>query len=238
MTPLESVMWRAGAAPDLRPEFVSMTILARPPGRARLRRLLSQAATVLPTLRRTVRATGCPPGGHEWIDDAAFDIDRHLRRVAAPRPGRQEDLLGLVAGLGADPLPGHGPSWEVVVVAGLDGGGAAVVQRLHHSIADGVDAVRLWRRLLSAGESPRGSADPRVRSAPPVAADGAGAPAPDGLAAPTLAPSEGGRAPVAPLDTVVGAARRLDLGVNIDPAAVTEPGVLMSCLRRSFAAFA
>lgn len=186
MTPLESVMWRAGAAPDLRPEFVSMTILARPPGRARLRRLLSQAATVLPTLRRSVRATGWPPGGHEWIA-AAFDIDRHLRRVAAPRPGRQEDLLGLVAGLGADPLPGHGPSWEVVVVDGLDGGGAAVVQRLHHSIADGVDAVRLWRRLLSAGESPRGSADPRVRSAPPVAADGAGAPAPDGLAAPTLA---------------------------------------------------
>jgi hypothetical protein len=27
---------------------------------------------------------------------------------------------------------------------------------------------------------------------------------------------------------------RLDLGVNIDPAAVPEPGVLMSCLRWSF----
>jgi hypothetical protein len=30
---------------------------------------------------------------------------------------------------------------------------------------------------------------------------------------------------------------RLHLGVNIDPAAVTEPAVLIACPRRSFAAF-
>jgi hypothetical protein len=81
-----------------------------------------------------------------------------------------------------------------------------VVQRLHHSIADGVDAVRLWRRLLSAGESPRDSADPWLGTALNV--------------------------------TALPGGDRLALGVNIDPAAVTEPGVLMSCLRRSFAAFA
>jgi diacylglycerol O-acyltransferase / wax synthase len=149
MTPLEAVMWRAGAAPDLRADFASVTILARPPGRARLRQALAQAAAMLPTLRRTVRTTGWPPGQHEWIDDPAFEVDNHLRHVAVPGAGRQDDLLNLVAELSADPLPADRPSWEVVVVDGLDGGAAAVVQRLHHTVADGVDAVRLWRRLLS-----------------------------------------------------------------------------------------
>jgi hypothetical protein len=83
-------------------------------------------------------------------------------------------VLGLVAELSGDPLPGDGPSWEVVTVEGLDRGRGAVVQRLHHSLADGVDAVRLWRRLLSEGEPSERGGSAGKRSVPPAARDTAG----------------------------------------------------------------
>jgi hypothetical protein len=174
LSPLEAVMWRAGAAADLRPDFVSVSLLANPPRRARLRRVLLQAASALPTLRRTVRSVAWPPGAYAWIDDAGFDIDDHLRHLSVPGSGRQEEVLGLVAELSGDPLPGDGPSWEVVTVEGLDRGRGAVVQRLHHSLADGVDAVRLWRRLLSEGEPSERGGSAGERSVPPAARAKAG----------------------------------------------------------------
>src|SRR5215218_8746220 len=85
-----------------------------------------------------------------------------------------EDVLGLVAELSGAPLPGDGPSWEAVTVDGLERGRGAVVQRLHHSLADGVDAVRLWRRLQSDGEPSERGGSAGKRSVPPAARDTAG----------------------------------------------------------------
>src|SRR5829696_6247798 len=82
-----------------------------------------------------------------------------------------EDVLGLVAELSGAPLLGDGPSWEAVTVDGLERGRGAVVERLHHSLADGVDAVRLWRRLQSDGEPSERAGSAGERSVPPAARD-------------------------------------------------------------------
>src|SRR5207302_9874909 len=80
-----------------------------------------------------------------------------------PPPGEQRQLLDLAAQLAAMPLDRARPLWELTVVEGLSGGRAAVLQRLHHTLTDGVGGMRLLRSLLP-------------RTPPPTAADPSGAP--------------------------------------------------------------
>ena len=51
-----------------------------------------------------------------------------------------EDVLGLVAELSGDPLPGDGPSSEVVTVDGLERGRGAVVQSMRRAFGAFVGA--------------------------------------------------------------------------------------------------
>ena len=58
---------------------------------------------------------------------------------AAARPGRL---------LAADPFDRTRPLWEFLVVEGLEGGRAAMVQKLHHTITDGEGGVRLSMQFI------------------------------------------------------------------------------------------
>src|SRR5690606_20929618 len=48
----------------------------------------------------------------------------------------------------ADPLDRTRPLWQFVVVEGLRGGKAAVIQKMHHSITDGERGVELAMQYL------------------------------------------------------------------------------------------
>ena len=65
--------------------------------------------------------------------DPDFDLDFHLRWVALPAPGTERQLLDLAAGIINDPFDRTRPLWEFVVVEGLEGGRAAMIQKLHHA---------------------------------------------------------------------------------------------------------
>ena len=56
-----------------------------------------------------------------WVDDPAFDIDYHLRRVGCPAPGTMVELCELVCELYAHPLDHTRPLWQIWVVEGLRG---------------------------------------------------------------------------------------------------------------------
>ena len=103
---------------------------------------------VVPKLRRRVRFPRAGPGGPVWVDDVAFDIAHHVRLVALPRPGTESELLELSAGLLSVPLDRAHPLWELWVVEGLYEGRMALVEKVHHALADGLASVELASVLL------------------------------------------------------------------------------------------
>ncbi len=172
MSDLEALMWNLDKDPHLTSAFANVSVLDRVPDRDYLRAKLGQAVADVPRLRqRVVPAFGrlAPP---TWEEDTAFDLDYHLRWTALPRPGDERALLRLTTRLHQQGFERSRPLWEFVVVEGLSGGRAAMVQRLHHTVTDGVGGLRLAERFLDLERDPGGS-DTRPHPPEPTE-DGAG----------------------------------------------------------------
>lgn len=84
-----------------------------------------------------------------WSFDRDIDLEYHLRRSALPSPGRVRELLELTSRLHGSLLDRHRPLWETHLVEGLNDGRVAVYTKVHHSLLDGVSAMKLVRRSLS-----------------------------------------------------------------------------------------
>lgn len=85
-----------------------------------------------------------------WSFDDDVELDYHFRRSALPSPGRIRDLLELTSRLHGSLLDRHRPLWEAHLVEGLNDGRYAVYVKFHHSLLDGVSALRLLQRSFTA----------------------------------------------------------------------------------------
>ncbi len=168
MTDAEALMWNLEKDPYLSASIANVTILSQPPDRERLRSRLDRASSTIARLhQRVVPALGrmAPP---EWRTDPDFDLDFHLRWVALPAPGTERQLLDLAAGIINDPFDRTRPLWEFVVVEGLEGGRAAMIQKLHHAIADGVGAIRISEQFIDLSPDATEAMSPGVRPSSPT----------------------------------------------------------------------
>jgi diacylglycerol O-acyltransferase / wax synthase len=141
-------MWAVESDPFLRTDFTNVTVLSTAPDVEQLRAGLERAIELFPPLRQRVAR---PPFGlapPHWADDPEFDLGYHVRRLSVSPPGTDRQVLDLAAQLAAMPLDRARPLWELTVVEGLSGGRAAVLQRLHHALTDGVAGMKLLRTLL------------------------------------------------------------------------------------------
>src|SRR6201999_3791629 len=84
-----------------------------------------------------------------WEYDDHIDVDYHVRRSALPSPGRVRDLLELTSLLHSSLLDRHRPLWEAYIIEGLKDGRFAIYTKMHHSLIDGVSALKLMQRALS-----------------------------------------------------------------------------------------
>jgi diacylglycerol O-acyltransferase / wax synthase len=90
-----------------------------------------------------------------WVDDDAFDLDRHLRRISLPSPGGRRELADVCGHIAAAPLERGRPLWEMWVIEGVcdtdpcTGGVLAVMTKVHHAAVDGVAGAGLLTRLCS-----------------------------------------------------------------------------------------
>jgi WS/DGAT/MGAT family acyltransferase len=91
-------------------------------------------------------------------DDPTFELSNHLHRLALPMPGDRGALEELIGDLIDPPLDPNRPLWHVYLIEGHEGG-AAVLWRIHHCIADG---IALSRVLLSVTDA----VDPEIRAHP------------------------------------------------------------------------
>jgi WS/DGAT/MGAT family acyltransferase len=77
-----------------------------------------------------------------WVDDADFDIARHVLRAD------HRDFGALVDEVMSKPLPHDRPLWELWIADDLPDGRIGVVGKAHHCLVDGLAAVELMGLLL------------------------------------------------------------------------------------------
>ncbi|MDQ4042031.1 MAG: wax ester/triacylglycerol synthase family O-acyltransferase, partial [Actinomycetota bacterium] len=110
--------------------------------------LLSERLPLLPPLRW--RLVEVPLGldyGY-WIDDPDFDLEYHVRELALPPPGTDEQLAEQTARIAARPLDRARPLWELYLIHGLANGKCAVLTKIHHSVIDGMSGAEIMGLLL------------------------------------------------------------------------------------------
>lgn len=105
---------------------------------------------------RATQRVGRIPGRRAlaWVEDEAFDLDRHLDERVAASPGDRASLDRICADLAVRQLDRSRPLWSMTLVHGLADGQQAVVVRVHHAIADGIASINL---LLAATSEMPGS---------------------------------------------------------------------------------
>ena len=85
-----------------------------------------------------------------WVDDRNFDIAHHIRHIALPRPGTQEQLKEIAARINSRRLDRRHALWEVWVIEGVEGGEQfAILNKIHHCMIDGAAGADLSQVLMS-----------------------------------------------------------------------------------------
>ena len=129
----------------------TLRFAAAAPSLSALRRHLDGRLDRVPRFRRRLADL---PGGLAWVDDAGFDIGRHVHQVWLPAPGATGDLRDTAGVLLSEPLEHDRPLWRMYLVDGLADGGFALVGQVHHALVDGIAAVEVATLLFDDGSAP------------------------------------------------------------------------------------
>ncbi len=163
-------MWMLEADPELRSDLVSVTLLDTAPDEDRLRAKVAEAVADIPRMRQRVLAPPLRLAAPEW-SPAAIDDAYHLQKVALAAPGGLRELLDLAAAIGAAPFDPDRPLWRFFLVEGYHGDhddNGALIEKLHHSMTDGVRGMRLSLHLVDTerGDDPRAGRGARSPEGP------------------------------------------------------------------------
>ncbi|MCD2195749.1 WS/DGAT domain-containing protein [Actinomycetospora endophytica] len=149
MNALEAMMWRAEVDPRLRSTVTIVDVLDSVPDWDRLVDAHEWATHLIPRLRERVLEPYWGWGPPEWVPDPHFALGFHVRRQHLPEGAGMRELLDHAALLAMSPVDRERAPWEAVLVTGLDGGRAAYVLKVHHSLADGVGLMQILGLLHS-----------------------------------------------------------------------------------------
>ncbi|OBK32537.1 diacylglycerol O-acyltransferase [Mycobacterium sp. 1245111.1] len=109
--------------------------------------VLAERVQSIPRCTQMLRTQPFDVAAPHWVKDPAFDISRHVRRIALPRPGDDDELFRVVADVLERRLDRDRPLWECWVIEGLKGNRWAMLMKAHHCMADGISATRILARL-------------------------------------------------------------------------------------------
>jgi diacylglycerol O-acyltransferase len=81
-------------------------------------------------------------------DDPDFHIDNHLRHHKLPSGTPLADFVKAAMRIYEPPLDRKRPLWEMHLFDGFEGGGSAIVWKIHHCLVDGVSGMELLTVVL------------------------------------------------------------------------------------------
>jgi diacylglycerol O-acyltransferase / wax synthase len=150
----DAFTWSMESDPRLRSTVVTIMQLDRSPDWDEVRRRFDLVSRKLPMFRqRVVQST--PPAPPRWEDSPDFDLDFHMRRVTAPRPGTVGEVLEMARLAQMEDFDRARPLWKATLIDGLADGGAALLCTFHHALTDGVGGIQIGMILLDPVGLPR-----------------------------------------------------------------------------------
>ena len=147
MSDTEALMWTVEHDPALRSDFCNLTVVDAPIDFERLQDKLLNIIQAIPRLGQRVVPAPLGVATPEWVD-VDIDVSYHLRRVTLARPGTERQLLDACALLADAPFDRDRPLWQFTVFDGLADGGGALLQKMHHTITDGVGGMKLSLQIV------------------------------------------------------------------------------------------
>lgn len=148
LTDTEAMLWNLEQNPQLGSTMGAVAILDGPPDPERLRTTFIHAIAGAAPLRERVQPSVVPLLPPEWVTDTEIDLDHHLRFIRLPAKAGRRRLMDQATALINDPFDRTRPLWQITTITGLPRGRAALVIKLHHSIADGQGALALAAHVL------------------------------------------------------------------------------------------
>ena len=160
MSDMDALMWGIEKDPLLRSTITAVAIIDRAPDRDRLMDKLERGTRLIPRLRQRAVSPPFSVAPPAWVVDQNFDLSYHVRWVRAAGDGSLRSLLQIAEPIGMQGFDRARPLWEFTIVEGLADGRAALIQKIHHSVTDGVGGMKLAMMLLDLERDPAAAADP------------------------------------------------------------------------------
>lgn len=85
----------------------------------------------------------------KWKECRKIDVTYHVRHSALPWPGGEKELGSLVARLHSNHLDMDRPLWEFHLIEGLENNRFAIYMKTHHSMIDGLGAMKMIKKWLA-----------------------------------------------------------------------------------------
>ncbi|MFN0124321.1 MAG: wax ester/triacylglycerol synthase family O-acyltransferase [Blastocatellia bacterium] len=120
---------------------------------------------LLPRYQQIIAPDPFNLGHPTWEYAPRFDIREHIFKVQVAAPGGEKELIDLAGRIMTPMMERHKPLWDIYMVYGLEGGGTAMIARVHHCMVDGMSGVDLLKIILDF--SPETKPAPPQPEAPP-----------------------------------------------------------------------
>ena len=122
-----------------------------------IRQVQQRVVDRYPVFHWKPRFSDAPGERDEWVDDADFDIHRHITVHELGGEGGRAELQAFLEARMSEPIPHDAPLWRAHILEGTDFG--ALMIRFHHAIADGTALARVLIEMTT--DSPgEGAPDP------------------------------------------------------------------------------
>jgi diacylglycerol O-acyltransferase / wax synthase len=121
-------------------------------GPLKLDRLEATLAERILAIRRFRQRVEVRSGDYFWREDPALDVRKHIKRVRLPGKGGRAELENYISDLISEPLDKTRPLWQIRIVEHYEGG-AALVVRTHHAMADGIALMGVLLSVMDDGGS-------------------------------------------------------------------------------------
>lgn len=154
LSSFEALLWTLEQDPRFASGFANITFLDRPADPERMRTRMARAAASVPPLRQRILADPLGLAAPRWIDDPDFTIERHVGTMTLPSPGDDTRLVAAALEFCNRPYDTDHPLWGFLLVDGLSDGRGAMIQRFHHTIADGIGMMRMSEFFIDLERDP------------------------------------------------------------------------------------
>ena len=130
-----------------------------------IKRLIAERLALLPPLRWRLAEVPLGLDYGYWVDHPDFDLDFHVRELALPAPGNDQQLAEQTARIMSRPLDRARPLWELYLIHGYEHGGVGMLTKIHHALIDGMSGAEIMGLLLDL--SPEGRELPEAPPSEP-----------------------------------------------------------------------